>query len=126
MMALAVIVTHVALLIIGIAQDSITGSRGPLNLEVVAATAVIVVVGMFLWYLRWHLVQAKEALATQASTNASANHEQALTFEKSLERILEHDKSNHEQTMIALREITQHQAEVAIQLQQITTTRRIG
>lgn len=93
-----VLVLPSVVLVAGSMQESITGTRGPISLETVVGAAIIIVVGMFLWYLRWQQKQETEDRSKQAAT-----------FEHALDRILAHDQSNHDQAMASLRELTQQQ-----------------
>ena len=52
--------------------------------------------------------------------------EQREEFRASLDRILSHDRENHEQTMSVLRDLCEHQERVTEKLSDLATARRTG
>lgn len=112
MNALVLLIPSVVL-VVGAAQESISGTRGPVSLETVVGAAIIIVVGMFLWFLRW---QKKLELEERGS--------QSKMFETALDRILNHDKQNHDQAMDALREITRTNQAIREQMASLDCHRR--
>lgn len=118
MMIATLTLSYVALVCVTfktLTQTEITGTRGPWTIETVVGVALIIVVGMFLWYLRW-----------QKQLDSTAAKEQREDFRAALDRILAHDRANHEQTMSVLRDLSEHQEKVAEKLSDLANARRTG
>ncbi|MCC7537860.1 MAG: hypothetical protein IT379_16670 [Deltaproteobacteria bacterium] len=118
MMLATLTASYVALVCVtvhNVVQTEITGTRGPWTIETVVGVALIIVVGMFLWYLRW-----------QKQLDTTAAKEQREDFRAALDRILSHDRENHEQAMSVLRDLSEHQERVAEKLSDLANARRTG